>query len=384
MSINILLTGGRAPVTLHLARLFKDQGVLVYVAESENLHLCQVSNAVTQSFLVPKPNDDHAGYIQALCRIIKEKEIALLIPTCEEIFHIARGKETIERTGCRVFCEDIHKLWKLHNKWEFNKLVGQIWAWAPQTHCFTSSAELKEFLAKTREKVVVKPVYSRFGSEVHFFEVGDRVPQLPVSQEKLWIVQRFIKGTQYCSYSVASRGKLLAHSVYSTKYTAGPGATVFFQHVEQPDILQFVTAVIENEDFTGQIAFDFIQDQQGKFYPIECNPRSTSGIHLFNDNRDFALTFLQESDKMISPSRDQAYMLGIPMLLYCVMGGSFRKIGTYMKDFHKAKDVIFSWKDWKPFFFQIPIFFHLLGKSMKYKKDLTAVTTMDIEWGENL
>lgn len=373
-------------MTLHLARLFKEQGFRVFVAESMKMHLCKVSQSIEKSYLVPKPNEDHEGYIQALCRVIIKNHISLLVPTCEEIFHISIGKETIEQaTGCQVFCENIHKLWKLHNKWEFYKLAKKYGYALPPTNCVTSQEELKQVLAKKEEKVVIKPVYSRFGSQVHFFDRGDCVPQLSISEETPWIVQDYVKGTQYCSYSVASQGKLLAHSLYPTKYSAGPGATVYFQQIENEKILKFVSHIVAQEYFTGQIAFDFIKDAQDRIYPIECNPRSTSGIHLFDGNQEFALTFIKENNNMITPDKEQAYMLGIPMLLYGIMRGTaIKHLPTFFQDFKEAKDVVFSKKDMKPFFYQIPVFFNILGKAMKYKKNLTAVTTMDIEWGENL
>ncbi|HBI02572.1 MAG TPA: hypothetical protein DDY49_00900, partial [Paenibacillaceae bacterium] len=299
--------------------------------------------------------------------------------------HISIGKKIIEQTGCQVFCKDIHTLWKLHNKWEFYKLVKNYGYAPPPTTCVTSHKELKDFLARKEEKVVIKPVYSRFGSQVYFYEKGDHVPHLSISKERPWIVQDFVQGTQYCSYSVSSHGKLLAHSLYSTKYTAGPGATVFFQHIENVEIQKFVSRIVKQENFTGQIAFDFFIDAQGRVYPIECNPRSTSGIHLFDGNKEFALSFIKENNKMITPAKDQAYMLGIPMLLYGVKSGTaIKHLPSFFKDFKGAKDVIFSKKDMKPFFYQIPVFFNILRKAMKYKIDLTAVTTMDIEWGENL
>lgn len=52
---NILITGGRAPVALELARLFKAAGHRVYAAESAKYHLCRVSSAVEASFRVPSP-----------------------------------------------------------------------------------------------------------------------------------------------------------------------------------------------------------------------------------------------------------------------------------------------------------------------------------------
>ena len=68
----ILLTGGRAPVTLDLARRFKQYGYEVYVAESISYHLCRYSNSVKKSFLVPSPANYKSEYINELSSLIKK------------------------------------------------------------------------------------------------------------------------------------------------------------------------------------------------------------------------------------------------------------------------------------------------------------------------
>jgi short-subunit dehydrogenase involved in D-alanine esterification of teichoic acids len=55
---NILLTGGRAPVTLDLARAFHRAGHTVFMAESLRGHLSQPSNAVKAHFVVPAPRQE--------------------------------------------------------------------------------------------------------------------------------------------------------------------------------------------------------------------------------------------------------------------------------------------------------------------------------------
>ena len=114
--MNILLTGGRAPAALELARAFHRAGHTVFMAESLRGHLSQPSNAIKANFVVPAPRQDGDAFIVALKKIIEENKIDLLIPTCEEIFHIAMRRDELP---CTVFAEPINKLDQLHNKWEF-------------------------------------------------------------------------------------------------------------------------------------------------------------------------------------------------------------------------------------------------------------------------
>jgi len=88
---NVLLTGGRAPATLELARIFHSAGHQVFLAESVSGSLTANSRAVAASFLIPPPRQQPKDFIRALIEIICQNKIDLLIPTCEEAFHVARG-----------------------------------------------------------------------------------------------------------------------------------------------------------------------------------------------------------------------------------------------------------------------------------------------------
>ena len=112
--MNILLTGGRAPAALELARAFHHAGHTVFMAESLRGHLSQPSNAIKANFVVPAPRQEEDAFINALKKIIEENKVNLLIPTCEEVFHIAMRREELP---CTVFTESIDKLDQLHNKW---------------------------------------------------------------------------------------------------------------------------------------------------------------------------------------------------------------------------------------------------------------------------
>lgn len=379
---NILLTGGRAPVTLHLARMLNNKGHNVYVAESEAIHLCQKSNVVKGNFLVPKPNENQQNYVDKLIQLCKENSIGLLIPTCEEIFHIAKLRELFTVNNIHVFCTTIDILRLLHNKFTFNQYLNDNNYISPKTIKVSTREELDKGLKHfNNQKIVLKKVFSRFASDVYILNSSDILPSITISEKEPWIIQEFINGTQYCSYSVAQNGKLNAHTCYPTIYTAGLGANVYFQHVEVPSIQLFVERIVKELNFTGQIAFDFIKDDKGNYYPIECNPRSTSGLHLFDDTDDFSNLFFQSIEELLKPNGEWTYKLGIPMFLY---GFSNRFLSrNFLRDFLMAKDVIYSTKDKIPYFYQGKIFLHLLSRKIKSRKKLSELTTEDIEWSGN-
>ena len=106
---NILLTGGRAPVALELARVFHAAGHAVFLAESVRFPLAGPSRAVRKNYRVPPPNADPSGFVDALLGIIRRERIDLLAPTCEELFYVARGHAALS-AECAVLAMPLERL----------------------------------------------------------------------------------------------------------------------------------------------------------------------------------------------------------------------------------------------------------------------------------
>lgn len=392
--IHVLITGGRAPVALDLARKFATAGHQVYVAESIRYHLCRVSRFVKKSFHVPKPNMDELAYRNALAQIIEQEQIDLLLPTCEEIFYIAKYKNWLEaRTDCRVFTSDINCLRKLHNKWTFIKLVQQYGFRAPKTRLIESNAELFTVIQDSDfyDKVVLKPVYSRFAANVHILKMNHLQASLrkfsqdqQITSSQPWVMQQFISGQPYCTYSIAREGKLKAFAAYLPAYTAGRGAAIYFKPVQHQPLMEWVKHFVAHASFTGQISFDFIETNDGTIYPIECNPRTTSGIHLLPYNNALMEAMIGghlDDEILRTPPSHPATMLLPAIFIYSYRLLPFPKRWfAWLSDVYKGKDVVFCTSDIGPFFEQFRIVWESWNTARKHRVSLTEATTLDIEW----
>lgn len=138
--------------------------------------------------------------------------------------------------------------------------------------------------------------------------------------------------------------------------------------------------------FSGQIGFDFIEGQDGQVYAIECNPRATSGIHLFHPGDDLvrALTepeTLVKEGKWITPTKGSKAMLMLPMLgsgVQQIFGkGKFR---AWIAAWHGARDVVYLRQDIQPFFEQFAVVLVAWRLARSQKISLTEALTHDIEW----
>ena len=89
MTGNLLLTLGRLPKALDVARGFADLGWRVVVAEPFKRHLAGASRAVAQSHRVTAPAEDKQAYLADLRHIIADEKIDLVVPVSEETMHVA-------------------------------------------------------------------------------------------------------------------------------------------------------------------------------------------------------------------------------------------------------------------------------------------------------
>lgn len=371
----VLFTGGRAPVTLDLVRSFSEAGHIVYVADSINRHLARSSNNVKKSFTIRSPVGTYDQFIQDLQQIIREYKIDLLIPTCEEVFHIAKGKKDLEKE-CVIFCEDLSVLHQFHHKYDFIQVVKAKGLPVPQTYLVQTEAEYKTALGELKSDVVIKPVYSRFGTRVEFLKKSKSNVKERQFRPGMYVLQEEIKGKTICNYSILYEGKLMASANYKVNYTAGKGAAIQFQHITHQGIRAWLEKFFQNSKMTGQFAFDFIETETGEIYVIECNPRATSGVHLFQ-HLNISDSFLGLNKEILEPLPTTNRMIGLAMLFYGIRSESFV---SFLRTCLKSKDIIWSIKDLKPFFYQFYTYFEIISLSRKLNISVMEASTVDIEW----
>jgi predicted ATP-grasp superfamily ATP-dependent carboligase len=384
----VLLTGARAPVTLDLARAFSDAGHRVIAAESMDYPLSIHSNAFNRFYSVTAPNLSLSRFCDDLVKIIELEKVDLLIPTCEEAFHVSKIKNVIsEKT--RVLVDHHEQLARLHSKYRFNEWVRNLGLDAPHSVCVNSLEEMQSAIRSLPgEMIVLKPEFSRFASKTLVIEKKQALADLKTIWTPVpWVVQECLVGKEFCSYSFALNGKLIAHVTYDHEFTAGKGAGICFESINHPAIEAWVEKFVSMTSFTGQIAFDFIEDSKGMVRPLECNPRATSGLHLIAHQSGFVDALLDKNLKenqqhsVIRPKLGMLGQLRLAMLVYGLP--SIRSFGRWVKwirIFFKAREVVYSSRDPLPFFDQFISFYRLIRQSRLQKITPLEVSTQDIEW----
>jgi predicted ATP-grasp superfamily ATP-dependent carboligase len=353
--MRVLVTGARLPAALEIARALSRQGHEVYTADTVRFGFAVRSRAVQNYFRVPSPAHRFPEFRVAILGILLKKKIDLVIPVSEEIFFLAKFAGEMP---CRLLAPPFEILRTLHSKIEFQSLFPA----APSTKLVHNRAEL-ELTAREFGEIVLKKEFSRGA-------IGTRIR--PTSLEGISfpiLVQKYLAGSEVCTYSIAHEGKLLAHVAYEPRYRFGAGASVYFRSVTDEQSHALVQHFVSRTKYTGQVAFDFIQTDNGPV-ALECNPRATSGVHLLTPGQIANAVLGTSNERAVSPAGISRSAL-LTLLLTNLVSPT---------DLFKARDTSFSWRDPLPFLSQFASGAELAYRAWRWNMKAGDAFGYDLEW----
>lgn len=333
----VLILGGRAPVALDHARRFHRLGWQVQVADSIPCRLSGWSSAVDATHALRPPRLDARGFVTDLNRIVSDQRIDLLLPTCEEALHLSRHRAALP-ASLQVAVDDFDTLATLHSKWDFQRVARQHGMPVPDSGRVRTLAQAREW-AHGRA-VVLKPEFSRFGVHVRLYPEGIPADAADLAPLGTWVVQDYLAGDELCSYAIAHRGRLLAHAIYRPTHRLRRSSSYYFQPVQRPALRDAVAALVRGTHYSGQVSFDWIEGADGIARALECNPRATSGLHLFPADADLPSALLGNGEVQ-EPTSSRARMIAVLMATAGVQDAIRRRQPTaWLGDWRRADDVI--------------------------------------------
>ena len=193
----VLLTLGRLPKALELARALHGAGARVLVADPFERHLTGSSRAVERSFVVTAPAVDPGRYLDELRGIVVRQGVDIVQPVSEEIMHVADLRGTLP-SRCALRAMPPAALLAVHDKGRFVEVCTSAGVRAPQTHRLGEREALALVAARD---VVVKPVASCSGRGVEFVARGAALPQ----RAEACVVQQRIDGQLLSTFKISRR-----------------------------------------------------------------------------------------------------------------------------------------------------------------------------------
>jgi ATP-grasp domain len=370
----VLLTLGRLPKALDLARGFGMAGCRVLVAEPYGWTLAGASRHVAREFKVPPPSAGKAAYLEALGQIVRREGVDLVVPVSEETMHVAHLAGKLPQ-GVRLFTMPPANVLALHDKASFIRKAAAVGLAVPDSAPLgTPEAEA---LARSGP-VVVKPVFSCSGRGLLILRSGEPLP--PADPAAPAVVQRFVEGREHSTCTIADGGRVVATMVYRGAVMSGSVA-VAFERVEVPAIAAWTETFVAATGWSGFISFDFIVDAAGVPFAIECNPRATSGVHFW-EPEDIARAVLEPDRAEPVRIRRHRTLQQFYACLTETQGAMIRRKGFLpaLRSLVTTRDVSWDWRDPWPFASMIltswPIIWQAITKGARFGE----VATEDVGW----
>ncbi len=375
----VLLTGGRAPATLELARKLREGGCVVSLAESVRGTLTAFSLGV-RTHRVPGPRQDLDGFAWGVLDAVRADAIDGVIGTCEEVFHLVRARPVLA-PHVEVFAPSLDEMGRLHHKGRFNAWAASLGLAVPETRTLTDHEALRDAIRSDGDGLVCKPAFSRFATHVRIGPTTcDWVDQVAVSDQQPWVVQERLQGRQVCSWSVVKDGQLRIHGAYGMDWDSGTGAALRWTPEELPAIEEWVRRFAAQTGLTGQLAFDWILTERGPM-PIECNPRLTSGVHLFGrtPGEAFCDAWFGEGGHVLRPDGHTSGLWGA-MLIYGLQEVRERGPAQAGSELLGSRDVLWAWTDPLPALLNWPAYLTFLWWALWLGVSPMEASTHDIQW----
>jgi hypothetical protein len=373
MARTVLLTLGRLPTALDLARGFAAIGWRVVVAEPFAWHLCRPSRSVARSYQVTAPTRDPDAYASEILAIAAREGAELILPVSEETMHLAALHDQLPK-GVRLYAPRQPEILALHGKRSFNALAASHGLAVPETVGLEQASALLE-----QGRIVIKPEFSCSGRGVRFLDPGAPPPVADPARPML--AQRFLAGEHVSSFSVAHEGKILTSSLYRAAVTSGTVAVAFERVNDRPDLDAWIRRFAQATGHSGFLSFDFIIEPGGVAMAIECNPRVTSGIH-FLEPADLARAILAPEAAKIG-FRPQSRLQQFYPCLTETQASLFKRRHHLSRNFdvlRRTRDVAWAGSDPLPFLLMpitsLAIMRLTFGQGLSFAEAATA----DIEW----
>jgi predicted ATP-grasp superfamily ATP-dependent carboligase len=349
----VLISGGKMTKALQLARSFHAAGHRVVLVETARYRLTghRFSRAVDAFHVVPQPDDPR--YADELLRVVRAEGVDVYVPVCSPK---ASRYDALARATLDPHCEVVHAdpdtLDTLDDKGRFAAAAAALGLPVPDTHRITDPRQVEEFAFPDDGTVyVLKSIAYDPVRRMDLTPLPRPTPEetaafaraLPISEENPWILQEFVPGEEFCTHSTVRDGVVRLHCCCRSS-----AFQLNYEHVEDPEIEDWVRRFVGALGVTGQASFDFIRGADGVARAIECNPRTHSAITMFYDHPGVAAAYLEDQGPEVRPTAASrpTYWLYHELWQALRHPGS---VASRLRTIARGKDAILDGRDPLPF-----------------------------------
>ena len=254
----------------------------------------------------PVPRGDDPGYVEALLDICKKEQVDILMPIMSvELVALAENRQRFAEIGTRVAVSPLEGLRIASDKLAMLNFQREQGLRCPEFYRVRTVAELREAAEKLgypQKKVCVKATdgsgsrgfrildghLTRFdaffhekpsSSTVDLEELADILSERESFPELL--AMEYLPGKEYTVDLLADQGKVLVNCCRESLRMEN-SIMLDSLVVHNPDVEALCAGVTQALGLDGNIGFDVRERADGTAMIMECNPRMTAGIPVFN------------------------------------------------------------------------------------------------------
>lgn len=253
----------------------------------------------------PVPRGDDPAYVDVLLDICKMESVDIVLPIMSvELESLSRNKNKFSEIGTAVSVSDIEALEIANDKLKLMDYLSEKGIDCPRYYRINNIAELKKYaqmLGYPAKRICVKMTHGSgsrgfriLDSKVNKYErfVHEKPSSAIISLEEMtdilstssalpeMIVMEYLSGAEYTVDLLADKGKVLYNC---SRRSLNMDNSIMLDGIidSKPEVLDICRKLTESLGLDGNIGFDVKEDENGKPYVMECNPRITAGIPMF-------------------------------------------------------------------------------------------------------
>lgn len=376
-----LVTSSRNTFALDIIRKLGSAGHYVIAADTYHGAIGSHSKYLAGHALVASPRFETDQFIEDICDLVRTHELDMIIPTFEEAFYLAARAADLP-PGVKLFTGGFDKLARLHDKGSFQRLAEQAGVPIPETVVVSNEEELHAAISRF-PKFFARAVFSRGGVGL-LTNTGPLADKMSVTdchptEAQPWLVQPFTDGPMICTYSIIVDGRVTAQCTYSAPEQWAHSTGIAFLAEDSTQTLAYTQKLIDALDptFTGQLSFDFV-NHEGELYAIECNPRPTNGVILF-DADEFVQALLGEVDEpvIVEPGIEREIKLAV---FADAFTEPIKHLSTSLHDLIHVRDTGHGWHDSFAMMWGPAALLHGAAMTKGKRQELLKAMGEDIVW----
>ena len=331
--LRVLVSEGNSTSAREAVTILGLSGHHIEVCDPAPFCLTRFSRFVRKFHRCPGLQDDPAGFLAFVERLLATGRYDVLLPTHEQGFLFARVQERLAvRAGLALPTFESYRA--AHGKAGFSRLLDRLGLPQPPTQIVKSESELR---AATKFPSVVKTSVGTASRGIWFVRNGgdlegalqDLNANGAFADEV--VVQGFVAGTIEKAQAVFCRGELLGFHAYRQIAAGAGGGEAIKQSVVRPMLRAHVARIGQELAWHGALSVDCIMPDDGAApLLIDCNPRLVEPMSAYLAGLDLVGLLLRvslgEVPAMAPESRNGVQThLSMQALLGCASRGGTRR-----------------------------------------------------------